>query len=204
MLNTELQTYVQTILADEVPEERQVVLQSVVDFIQQKRAAQSPILLNFICTHNSRRSHLGQVWAALAAYYYGVSGVLTFSGGTDSTACNPRTIAALQRAGWEAIALSEGTNPVYALRYTNHAPACICFSKTWGHPMNPQGDFAAIMTCSDADENCPYIPGATRLSVRYVDPKRFDDTPEEAAGYDTRCRQIAREMLWVFEQVTKA
>jgi arsenate reductase len=57
------------------------------------------------------------------------------------------------------------------------------------------------MTCTHADENCPFIPGATRISLPYEDPKAFDGTPEEEAIYAERCRQIARELLFAFSQV---
>ena len=59
------------------------------------------------------------------------------------------------------------------------------------------------MSCSQADRNCPLVPGcAARIALPYDDPKDFDGTDREAAMYDERCRQIAREMLFVFSQVT--
>jgi hypothetical protein len=67
---------------------------------------------------------------------------------------------------------------------------------------NPQREFCAIMTCSQADEACPNVAGAAnRIAIPYEDPKAADGTPEEAAVYDERCAQIARETLYAFSLV---
>ncbi|MCP9234848.1 protein-tyrosine-phosphatase [Lewinella sp. JB7] len=154
--------------------------------------------LNFICTHNSRRSHLGQIWASVAAHYYDLPHVQTFSGGTEATAFNPRAVAALQRAGF-AIDDPGGDNPRYVVRFSPDAPPLTCWSKVFDDPANPAKDFAAIMTCSHADENCPFIPGAQlRLPLTYDDPKEADGTPQEADRYDERVRQIGRELFFAF------
>jgi arsenate reductase len=185
-----------------VPDARKALLQPLADYIWMQVASGAVARLTFICTHNSRRSHLAQLWAAAAAQYCGVGPVACFSGGTEVTACNPRAIAALSRAGVQAQAITAGENPVYLLLYAHGVNPLVAFSKVYDQAPNPQTKFAAIMTCSDAEENCPFIPGAEqRFSIAYEDPKAFDGTPEEAAGYDARCRQIATEMLWMFQQV---
>ena len=73
----------------EIPAERKQLLEKIADYIKTKQANSEAINLIYVCTHNSRRSHLGQVWAAVAANYYGVEHVFTFSGGTEATAFNP-------------------------------------------------------------------------------------------------------------------
>lgn len=182
-----------------IPQPRQELLNRLTSYLVQKLANNEPISLNFICTHNSRRSHLGQIWAAVAAAYFGFENVATFSGGTESTAFNPRAVAALEKAGFE-IKNPGGENPHYEVRFALDTPPLICFSKTYDDPANPKTKFAAIMTCSDADENCPFIPGAElRLPLTYEDPKIADDTPEEAAHYNERLRQIGREILYAFQ-----
>ncbi|MEM9929308.1 MAG: protein-tyrosine-phosphatase [Bacteroidota bacterium] len=156
--------------------------------------------LNFICTHNSRRSHLGMIWAAVAAARHGRS-VSTYSGGTEATAFNPRAVAALQRAGFR-IGNPGGENPHYRVAFAEEVIPLTCFSKTYDDPTNPTADFAAIMTCSEADQGCPFIPGAAwRLPLTYEDPKEADDTPEETARYDERTAQIGREILYAFSLV---
>jgi arsenate reductase (thioredoxin) len=58
------------------------------------------------------------------------------------------------------------------------------------------------MTCDEADQDCPFVKGAAlRISLPYEDPKVADGTPEEAARYDARSRQIATEMLYLFSKV---
>ncbi len=161
--------------------------------------AKLPVSLTFICTHNSRRSHFGQVWAQIAALASGVGNVRCFSGGTEVTACNPRTVAALERAGLVAQKGSEDKNPVYELHFAESSPPVRAFSKVYDQAPNPTKGFAAIMTCGQAEQNCPYIPGAERrFPLLYSDPKEADDTPLESRTYDDRCRQIATEMKYVF------
>lgn len=197
-----LQVYVSTLIEDEqlIPPARQQTLAKLANYVNEKQKGQ-PIALNFICTHNSRRSHLGQIWATVAAAFYGLDHINTFSGGTEATAFNPRAVAAMIRAGFK-IENPGGENPHYQVAYGAGGPPLECFSKVYDDPFNPRDNFAAIMTCSDADENCPIIPGAEmRLALTYEDPKAADDTPEEAQRYDERVRQIGREIFYAMRLV---
>lgn len=197
-----LQVYVSTLIEEEplIPPARQQALAKLASYINEKQKGQS-IALNFICTHNSRRSHLGQIWTAVAAAFYGLDHINTFSGGTEATAFNPRAVAAMIRAGFK-IENPGGENPHYQVAYGEGAPPLECFSKVYDDPFNPKENFAAIMTCSDADENCPVISGAEmRLALTYEDPKAADDTPEEAQRYDERVRQIGREIFYAMRLV---
>lgn len=155
--------------------------------------------LNFICTHNSRRSHLAQVWAGTLAIFFELAQLETYSGGTEATAFNPRAVAALRRQGF-LINQLPGHNPFYTINWSTDGTGLRCFSKRYDHPANPSNDFVAVMTCSEADENCPFIPGASlRFSLTYQDPKEADDTPEEKKRYDDRAHQIGREMCYLME-----
>lgn len=188
---------------DQIPAERRKSLDRIAEFVASHRGADAPARLTFICTGNSRRSHMGQLWAAAAARYYGVDGVESYSGGTEPSAFNPRTIAALERAGFVVEPPAEpGDNPHYRVRYGEDAAPIASFSKRYDDPGNPSADFVAVMTCSEADQDCPLVPGAAlRVSLPYDDPKVADGTPEEAARYDERSRQIATEMLYLFSRV---
>lgn len=187
---------------DRIPNERKEILKQLTGFVQNKVKDGKKVYLNFICTHNSRRSHLAQLWAQAAAYYYGIPGVECFSGGTEATAFNPRAVTALQKAGFQITISKDGENPVYEVRYSQNAPAVIAFSKKYDDPFNHNKDFAAIMTCSHADENCPLVLGASaRIALTYDDPKEFDGTPIEAAKYSERVNEIGREILFAFAQV---
>lgn len=182
--------------------ERKQQLDPLVAAIRERLAAGETVRLNFICTHNSRRSHLSQLWAWTAAAHYGVEKIETFSGGTEATAFNPRAVAALQRAGFDIEPTTGSTNPIYRVTCGDTVPPVDCFSKKYSDPPNPQRDYIAIMTCTHADENCPIVAGATkRISVPFDDPKAFDGLPEETAKYNERCAQIAREMLYVVTRV---
>lgn len=181
-----------------IPEARKETLGKLADYISKQKG--QGVRLNFICTHNSRRSHLGMIWAAVAAARYGLS-VETFSGGTEATAFNPRAVAALERAGFR-IENPGGSNPAYQVYFADAEQPLICFSKKYDDEANPSADFAAIMTCSEADQGCPFIPGAAwRLPLTYEDPKAADDTPAEETRYDERTAQIGREILYAFSLV---
>lgn len=185
----------------EIPKQRKELLQEVADYISSELRENDSVKLNFICTHNSRRSHLAQIWTQTAAAHYGVDGVETFSGGTEATAFNPRAVAAVERAGFK-VKNSGGENPKYEVRFDDDADPMICFSKTFDDEANPDKNFAAIMTCSDADENCPFVPGTSfRKAVTYRDPKESDGSDREKETYDERCRQIGTEMLYMMSLV---
>jgi arsenate reductase len=186
-----------------VTEERRAQLDRIAAHVTAEREAGKTVRLLFICTHNSRRSHMGQLWAAAAARYFGIDGVETFSGGTEATAFNPRAVAALRRAGFSIEAGgAEEDNPKYSVSLGEEISAQEAYSKRYMDPPNPSDGFVAVMTCSDADKACPFVAGADlRIALPYVDPKVSDGTPEEAATYDERSRQIAREMVYLFSRV---
>lgn len=180
----------------ELDESRKAILADLVNYIQRHSNAK----LNFICTHNSRRSHLSQVWAQTMAAYFGVE-VETFSGGTEATAFHPNAVAALERAGF-SIASEGGKNPRYRVQFNEMMEPMVCYSKTYDDSTNPSSGFAAIMTCSEADADCPLVLGAdARIKLFYEDPKISDGTPIQVETYDERCRQIAAEMYFVFSQI---
>lgn len=199
-LYPELKGRIEEIQNLKLPEARQQVLQPLIEYVRHKLDAGEPAYLNFICTHNSRRSQFSQVWAQTAADYYHLP-VRCFSGGVEVTACNERTVASLKRFGFHISA--KGTeNPMYNISHSENSTPIAAFSKLFDDPENAAESFAAVMTCSHADENCPFIPGTEkRISVMYEDPKAFDDTPHEAQKYDERSLQIASEMFYVFSKI---
>ncbi|MFN5416420.1 MAG: protein-tyrosine-phosphatase [Flavobacteriia bacterium] len=186
---------------DSISADRKALLEKIANYIQVKKEQQLPVNLIYVCTHNSRRSHFGQVWSAVAAAYYGIQDVHTFSGGTEATAFNPNAIQALKETGFEIEAETQSQNPKYSVKFGDKE-STTCFSKVYNAPMNPNNHFAAIMTCSDAEENCPFIPGVElRIGTTYDDPKAFDGTPLQAEKYLERSNQIAIETLYVFSLI---
>jgi protein-tyrosine phosphatase/arsenate reductase len=200
---TNIQSFCDSLIPrfNEISDERKSLLQKISNYIQTKKDGNQPINLVYVCTHNSRRSHFGQVWAAVAAHYFGVKNVHTFSGGTEATAFNPNAINALRKIGFDITDDGQTINPTYSVKFADDA-CTTCFSKVYNHPANPQQNFAAIMTCSDAEQNCPFIPGADlRIGTTYNDPKAFDNTPQQDSAYTERATQIALECLYVFSLV---
>jgi arsenate reductase (thioredoxin) len=184
-----------------IPTERKALLQKITGYIQERYNQNMSINLVYICTHNSRRSHFGQVAAALAANFYNIDKVSTFSGGTEATAFNPNAIQALKNIGFEISSDGKEINPTYQVFFGKNL-STTCFSKVYDDEGNPKLDFTAIMTCSDAEQNCPFILGATlRIGTTYEDPKKSDGTPQQDETYLARFRQIATETLYAFSLV---
>jgi len=178
---------------------RRAELGALTRFIRDRRDRGQSASIVFICTHNSRRSQMAQVWAHIAADYYGVAPVATFSGGSEVTACHPNTLAALTRAGLTVAEVTAGNNPICLLHYRDDGEPIRVFSKRFDDTANPTADFCAVMTCAQADTACPVVSGASlRLALTYEDPKAADGSRDEASVYDARCRQICRELLFVF------
>jgi len=201
---TTLVTYLKSLNETQqaISEERQQLLQGAALEIRKAIADRGSVDLIFVCTHNSRRSQLAQIWAALAAEQFGLKSVCCFSCGTEATACNARTIAALERAGLRFTKTGDEANPVYHLATEDRSSNIDLFSKVFEHPSLPKNEFVAMMCCDHADKNCPNIRGASyRIPLWYVDPKVSDDRSDEAMVYDERCRQIAAEMFLLMKLV---
>ena len=184
--------------------ERKEILQPLIYYIQSKVNANEEIRLNFICTHNSRRSHLSQIWAQTMAFHFDIQNVFCYSGGTEATAMFPKVAETLISHGFEIHKLSNEQNPVYAVKFDENQHPIICFSKTYFDDFNPKSKFGAIMTCNNADEGCPMVFGAeARFPIKYDDPKAFDGTELMNEKYAERSLQIASEMYYVFSQIKK-
>lgn len=197
-----IQEFLDSIDISTISQDRKKVLQHLIDYLQSKVNNKEEVRLNFICTHNSRRSHLAQVWTQAIAAHFDISNVFCYSGGTEATALFPVAAETLKNTGFEISLLSKGTNPVYSIKFSENTHPVIGFSKTYDDKFNPISIFAAIMTCSQADDGCPFIAGAEkRIPITYNDPKEFDGTPQQAEKYHERSLQIATEIFYVFSKI---
>jgi arsenate reductase (thioredoxin) len=203
-MNAKIKNYLDELAQqfDRIPQERKDILERISNYIRSKQDQDKPVNLVYICTHNSRRSHLGQIWAKVSADYFNIKNVNTFSGGTEATAFNINAISALQRVGFNVQKTTDSENPVYHVYHNDGHEPSVCFSKVYTDAPNPGSEFSAIMTCSDAEENCPFIPGVElRVGTTYDDPKEFDNTPLQDQKYDERCKQIALETFYAFSLI---
>lgn len=182
-----------------IPEKRQVVLQKLATAIQ---SADQKASLISICTHNSRRSHLVQFGLIAAAAHYGIDNIDVYSGGTEKTQIHSNTVATLKKIGFSIDELTEKEQPYYIVKHSENATPSLAFSKIYDHKYNPKNDFIAIMTCAQADAECPYIPEAKlRISLPFEDPKRFDDSENPLNGYMETAQIIFTEMLFTISQI---
>ncbi len=204
-MNIKIREIIAQLSTERISEERKRILQPLIQFISSKLSKNEEIRLNFICTHNSRRSHLSQIWAQTMAFYYQIENVFCYSGGTEVTAMFPKVAETLANQGFEILKLSETENPVYAVKFAENEHAVICFSKKYNDDFNPKSAFAAILTCDSADENCPIVYGAeARIPIKYEDPKKSDGMPEMNETYFNRSLEIATEMKFIFENIRKS
>jgi arsenate reductase (thioredoxin) len=204
MLNDKLIPIINQFDASHISEDRKETLFPLVEYIRLKMRLKEAIRLNFICTHNSRRSHLSQIWAQAMAHYFGINNLACYSGGTEATALFHKVAETLNDQGFDIIKLSEEKNPIYAIKYSSNEPTAICFSKKYDHPFNPSNGFAAILTCDSADEKCPVVAGAdARIPIKYSDPKAYDNMEVMDEKYAERSLEIGQEMWWVFQQVSQ-
>lgn len=203
-MKTEIGEIINGFQKNKISEERKQVLQPLIVYIREKRTHKEKIRLNFICTHNSRRSHLSQIWAQTMAHYFKMDNVECFSGGTEATAMFPKVAETLTKQGFEITKLSENQNPVYAIKFDKDEMPVVGFSKKYDDPFNPESGFCAVMTCSSADQGCPFIAGADkRIPVRYEDPKMYDGNAEMDEKYLQKSLEIGQEMFYVFSKVAE-
>ena len=161
----------------------------------------NPLNLVFVCTHNSRRSHMGQLWGHLAANYYGVNNVNSFSAGTEVTELNSNVIEMLQKVGCKVSTFQNVSNPAYFIEFGENQ-SLTCFSKLMEHEANPRADFFAIMMCTEAEANCPFVPGAiARIGLPFDDPKAYDNTPMVSDAYLSTFEEIGVQILYLFNQI---
>lgn len=187
-----------------IPEQRKSELEYLSSIIKDELNSDNQSQLIFVCTHNSRRSQLSEIWMRTAAQYYGIKGIQSYSGGTESTAFNPRMVDAVKRYGFELEVLDEATNTIYQQVIAGKAFGPKMFSKKYDDAHNPDSDFIAVMVCSDADKKCPFVPGAkSRLALPYLDPKAYDNSPDEQKAYDDKVIEIGREILYVVSLLKK-
>lgn len=199
---TKIESIIEELENFPISEERKELLQPLINYILIKEECGDEINLNFICTHNSRRSHLAQIWTQVMASKFEFSKVRCFSGGTEATALFGSVKETLEKQGFKFKTTSEGKNSVYEIYFSEEEKPVIGFSKTYDDKSNPASNFAAILTCSQADENCPFIPGAEkRITITYKDPKEFDNTTLQKEKYKERSLQIASEMYYVFSRI---
>ena len=201
-LFSEIEQVIKGLNPQTISVERKAILQPLMEFIQSKVSNHQEIRINFICTHNSRRSHLSQIWAQTLAHHFNIQNVFCYSGGTESTALFPMVAETLQNSGFQIKTISKNENPIYSIKYAYNEHPIIGFSKRLDDDFNPKSEFVAIMTCDSANEACPFVSGAEkRIPITFEDPKVFDNTPQQAEKYNERSLQIATELFYIFSQI---
>lgn len=187
---------------ESIPDERKALLDNVVSHLI-SQIGRSEVNIQFICTHNSRRSVFAQVWGQIMARKFGLNNIHCFSGGTEATAIYSAVIETLMQQGLQIVLEKEGQNRHYQIFYEQDSIPMTVFSKVYSDAANPNR-FIAIMTCSDAEENCPFIPQAElRLSLTYEDPKIFDQHKDKMEKYLERSQQIGTELYYIFNELAK-
>ena len=183
--------------------ERREELDDIANLIVQHLREANKLDIIVVCTHNSRRSQLGEVWINTLAQYFDLNKIVAFSGGMEETAFNVRMVNALVDSGFDVNEIEGGENPRYNIsniELENHP----LYSKVYDDAMNPKSGFMAFMVCDHADENCPIVQGMKyRIPLRFKDPKEYDDTEYEQEAYSNKVMVIGREMYYLLSQVSQ-
>ncbi len=196
-MDKKIKVYIDALNTDSINAVRKDKLQELSSIISSEKS----VNINFICTHNSRRSHLGQIWAQTIAEYYNLN-ISTYSGGTESTALFPEIINTLESKGFLVTKISQGKNPIFSIKFGENDKPIIGFSKKYDSSFNPDSEFIAVMTCSSAANECPVVKGAKfRFTLTYDDPKISDHTTHQYTVYTERSKQIATEMKYLMKLV---
>lgn len=199
-----LHTIESEILHQPIGEDRVSALIKLRNYIKVQLNSNQRVQLNFICTHNSRRSHLAQVWGQTAAAYFQLDQIDCYSGGTEVTAVYTQIIKTLQAQGFEISASNQTNNPKYSIRFSEAVAPFEIFSKKFNDPENPSENFAAIYTCHDAEQACPIVTGANQtISLSFKDPKSADNSNDQSKVYLERSIEIAREIFYIFGGLKK-
>ncbi len=184
--------------------ERKKELDEIATLIIEHLKKENSLDIIVVCTHNSRRSQLGEVWINTLANHFEMYNIKAFSGGMEATAFNYRMVNALISSGFNIEEVESKTNPKYVLKDGINENQ-LMFSKVYDDSMNPQTGFMALMVCDHADENCPIVNGMEyRIPLRYKDPKEFDDTHQESEAYGNKVKEIGREMYYLLSKVNLA
>ncbi len=188
---------------DQISDQRKEELEELGDFMVENMEEGKKFGALFVCTHNSRRSHLADLWFKYGTFYFGLNQFESFSGGTEATAFNAKAIEAVKRAGFSVVYDKKADNPVVSISPANY-PVWMMQSKVYTHDINPKENFVAVMVCSDADKSCPAVDGAEgRFPIPYNDPRHSDGTPSEKDKYDETVSIIGREMLFMVDHMKK-
>lgn len=200
MLNTELNSFLGKATGEGLSAERQELWQKAAHAVQEKKAK----AMNFICTHNARRSVISQSLAAALAYHYGIDDMVFYSGGAESTYIHPNSIALLQRIGFKLKEVEAGANPVHTARFASDAETLRLFSKTFDD-VSSHEPYVAILVCSKGDAACPFIPDAkARILIPFDDPGAYDGTADAAEAYFATAKLILNELHYFFQLLAKS
>lgn len=202
MINNKILSFILKLDTNTIAEHRTKRLDKLIKHIKLDQDKNLKTQLNFICTHNSRRSQFSQIWSATFAYYFNHTNIFSFSGGTEVTETYKSVIKTLEKIGFKITQKSKSFNRHYQVNIYKTKKNITLYSKMYNCEKNPKTEFIAIMNCSNADINCPIIPGAlSRFSLPYEDPKSFDGYDDELYQYSKTNIEIATSMKYLFENI---
>ncbi len=124
----------------------------------------------FLCTHNSARSQMAEgLLRAIAGARFEVH-----SAGTEATLVRPLAIRAMEEVGLDITGQESKTLDAYLDQPFEYV----------------------ITVCDDANEACPFFPGAkNRLHWSFEDPSRAGGSEEERLALFRRVRDEIRERI---------
>ena len=147
-------------------------------------------VLVFLCTHNSRRSQICEVWGSIFSLIYKKE-ILINSAGTIKTSVHKEIFNVLKKCG-----VSVNENEEIAFKNL------LIKLKSKTLDQIDAKKFIAIMTCSDAEKSCPIDSRSVKnINMFFKDPKVYDNTKYMEEEYLKTNSNIAEELNYIFKRI---
>ena len=198
MINRYINDFISKLKLNAIPSHKINALENIAANLRINNNLNIKSKLNFICTHNSRRSQLCQVWSDTMSRYYGFTNILSYSGGTEITQVNKNIINTLIETGFSIKKNKNLSNPIYFVNNGSKKNIKL-FSKLYTDNSNPSVKYIAVLNCLGADRSCPHVEGASkRISLPFNDPGEYDKTKIKYEKYRKVNIEIASSMKYLY------
>ncbi|WP_196893237.1 low molecular weight phosphatase family protein [Aureivirga marina] len=183
----------------EITNDRKETLNDIAKAVLDEYLRNERVNLNFICSHNSRRSQFAQIWGNYAINFFSIPNMECFSGGTVVTALHRNTVKTLKEVGFRFdVKTFNHQNPEYLISYQDCKKPILAYSKLI-EDQNNKSPYIAITTCNSIEKNCPLFTDCLAyFQLPYTDPKNYDYTALKNEKYNELNMNIASEMAFLF------
>ena len=144
----------------------------------------------FLCTHNSRRSQICEVWGKVFAEIYRKK-ININSAGAFKTVVHSQVYESIVKCGL----VVDNKKEIFFDKKKFKLNSKTIDSLT-------MKNFIAVMTCSNAEKSCPNDPRSIRnIKMFFNDPRIYDETDKMSREYLNTTIYIAEELNYIFKNI---